>query len=133
VTLQTQAARIGYLDVGRIPFPEYLNRYLNLAISIAPLCALAINKARIAENLRNKVIQLDQKNRELEAAQAQIKVLAGIIPICMYCKEIRDDKGYWNKLENFITQHSEAEFSHGICDKCMEEKYGYLLDEQKPL
>jgi len=46
----------------------------------------------------------------------------------MYCKEIRDDKGYWNKLEKFITENSEAEFSHGICEKCMAEKFSDYLD-----
>lgn len=61
---------------------------------------------------------------ELEKVTEQIKVLSGIIPICMYCKEIRDDKGYWNQLEKFITENSEAEFSHSICEKCMTEKFG---------
>lgn len=68
--------------------------------------------------------ELNRKNRALKEAKEQIKMLNGIIPICMYCKEIRDDKGYWNQLEKFITENSEAEFSHGICEKCMAEKYG---------
>lgn len=68
--------------------------------------------------------ELNRKNRALQEAKEQIKTLSGIIPICMYCKEIRDDKGYWNQLEKFISEHSEAQFSHGICDKCMSEKFG---------
>ena len=71
--------------------------------------------------------QAEQKlTRMIEAlkeALAKVKLLSGIIPICQYCKKIRNDQGYWNKLEEFISQHSEAEFSHGICDKCMEERY----------
>ena len=59
----------------------------------------------------------------LKEALAKVKLLSGIIPICQYCKKIRNDQGYWNKLEEFISQHSEAEFSHGICDRCMEERY----------
>ena len=55
---------------------------------------------------------------ELETALSKVKLLSGIVPICMYCKEIRDDQGYWNQLEAFISEHSEAEFSHGICPKC---------------
>lgn len=67
---------------------------------------------------------LNRKNRALQKAREQIKVLSGVVPICMYCKEIRDDRGYWNRLEQFIEEHSEAQFSHSICDKCLEKKYG---------
>ena len=56
-------------------------------------------------------------------AEEEIKTLRGIIPICMHCKEIRDDKGYWNQLEKYISEHSYAAFSHGICDKCLEKIY----------
>jgi hypothetical protein len=66
--------------------------------------------------------ELNRKNRQLLDAQEQIKTLTGIIPICMYCKEIRDDEGFWNQMEVFIENHSQAKFSHGICDKCMEQK-----------
>lgn len=66
---------------------------------------------------------------KLETATERIKVLSGILPICMYCKEIRDDEGYWSQLEKFITENSEAEFSHGICESCMKEKYGTEMTE----
>ncbi|WP_320043743.1 PAS domain S-box protein [uncultured Desulfobacter sp.] len=56
-------------------------------------------------------------------AEEQIKTLQGIIPICMHCKEIRDDKGYWNKLEKYISEHSDVQFSHSICDECLEKLY----------
>lgn len=55
--------------------------------------------------------------------EEELRVLKGIIPICMHCKEIRDDKGSWNQLEKYISEHSEAQFSHGICDKCLEKHY----------
>ncbi len=60
---------------------------------------------------------------ELEQAMENIKVLSGIIPICMHCKKIRDDKGYWNQLEVFIQSHSSAQFSHGLCEACLEKYY----------
>lgn len=60
---------------------------------------------------------------ELEQAMEKIKVLSGIVPICMHCKQIRDDKGYWNKLEAFISEHSDAQFSHSICEACLEKYY----------
>ena len=52
---------------------------------------------------------------ELKNAREEIKSLRGIIPICASCKKIRDDKGYWNQIEAYISEHSEADFSHGIC------------------
>ena len=58
---------------------------------------------------------------ELKAAQAKVKVLSGLLPICANCKKVRDDKGYWNQIETYIQDHSEAEFSHGICPACARE------------
>jgi len=60
---------------------------------------------------------------ELQAALATIKKLHGILPICSSCKKIRDDKGSWNQLESYIREHSEAEFSHGICPDCAKRLY----------
>ncbi|MEW6520367.1 MAG: cache domain-containing protein [Thermodesulfobacteriota bacterium] len=60
---------------------------------------------------------------ELRKALEDIKTLQGIVPICAFCKQIRDDSGYWNQLEKYVTEHSHAEFSHSICPKCMAERY----------
>src|SRR5665811_874631 len=67
----------------------------------------------------------DRKQAELgrEAALARIKKLEGVIPICMHCKKIRDDKDSWNQLEKYISDHSEALFSHGICPECVRKHY----------
>lgn len=66
---------------------------------------------------------LNRKNIALQKAQNQIKTLTGIIPICMYCKEVRNDEGYWKKVEEYIEENSDAQFSHGICQKCLEKHY----------
>ena len=60
---------------------------------------------------------------ELEESSNEIKVLSGLLPICASCKKIRDDKGYWNQIEKYIKEHSEAEFSHGICPECAKKLY----------
>ena len=83
----------------------------------------------ITNELANISRDLQRKNRALEEAYDKIKVLSGIVPICMHCKEIRDDKGYWNKLEEFITDHSEAQFSHSICPACIKKHYPDFADE----
>ena len=57
---------------------------------------------------------------ELQKALDSIKTLRGLLPICCYCKKIRDDRGYWSQLEVYIQSHSEADFSHGICPECVE-------------
>jgi nitrate/nitrite-specific signal transduction histidine kinase len=61
---------------------------------------------------------LERTNKELEKRLHEIKTLQGILPICSYCKKIRNDKGSWEQMEMYIRDHSEAEFSHGMCDDC---------------
>ncbi|SRR5712692_288621 len=60
---------------------------------------------------------------DLQEALNRIKTLKGLLPICAACKKIRDDKGYWNHIENYIRQHSEAEFTHGICPSCAQKLF----------
>ncbi len=81
----------------------------------------AIVKARIKTHLTAKFQhdKLLRQKEKLQKAMEQIKVLRGFLPICAYCKKIRDDQGYWNKIEQYISEHTEAEFSHGICPDCM--------------
>jgi PAS domain S-box-containing protein len=71
-----------------------------------------ITDRKRAEKEREKLI------KELREALAKVKKLSGMLPICSHCKKIRDDKGYWSRLEAYIQNHSEAEFSHGICPEC---------------
>ena len=66
---------------------------------------------------------------DLQDALTKIKRLRGLLPICASCKKIRDDKGYWNELEAYILEHSEAEITHGICPDCMKKLYGAVLEE----
>jgi hypothetical protein len=60
-----------------------------------------------------------------------VRTLRGILPICASCKKIRDDKGYWNQLESYIRDHSEAEFSHSLCPECIEKLYPGYRDKLK--
>ena len=66
---------------------------------------------------------------ELKNALTQVKQLTGFIPICASCKKIRDDKGYWNEVERYISEHSEVEFSHGICPGCARKLYPELYED----
>lgn len=64
--------------------------------------------------------ELNQRIHELENAMETVGLLQGLQPICCYCKKIRNDKNYWEQLESYVSEHSEAQFSHGICPECME-------------
>lgn len=74
---------------------------------------------------RRKEVEEEKKVliEELQAALAKVNVLSGFLPICASCKKIRDDKGYWNQIESYIRDHSEAEFSHSICPDCVKKLY----------
>jgi len=67
---------------------------------------------------------------QLQKALDRVKLLSGLLPICCSCKKIRDDKGYWQQLELYIHDHSEAEFSHGICPECFEKLYPEIAKKQ---
>jgi sigma-B regulation protein RsbU (phosphoserine phosphatase) len=64
---------------------------------------------------------LTQHVRELEEALTNVKQLSGLLPICSYCKKIRDDQNYWERVDAYVTKHSEAQFSHSICPQCYED------------
>jgi PAS domain S-box-containing protein len=91
---------------------------------------LAGKMASFIDITKRKEIEADREKLigKLQDALNKIKTLRGIIPICASCKKIRDDKGYWNQLESYIREHSEAVFSHGICPECTEKIYPDLND-----
>ncbi len=72
--------------------------------------------------------QLAAQVQKLRQALEHIEILQGILPICMYCKKIRNGTGYWEQVEAYIASHSEARFSHGICPECMERHYPEFRD-----
>ena len=71
----------------------------------------------------NLEVLVEERTRELKESLEKVKILNGMLPICASCKKIRDDKGYWNQIEAYIGEHSEATFSHGICPGCAKELY----------
>jgi sigma-B regulation protein RsbU (phosphoserine phosphatase) len=77
-------------------------------------------RARMQTGRRIVALQqsLAQRVRELEEALHQVKQLNGLLPICSYCKRIRDDRNYWQQVESYVSTHTDARFSHGICPDC---------------
>ncbi|PVV85156.1 hypothetical protein [Dehalogenimonas alkenigignens] len=80
-----------------------------------------LTRANLA--LERDIIERKRIEGELREALAQVKTLTGLLPMCANCKKIRDDKGYWSSVEKYISTHSEAEFTHGICPDCLEKLY----------
>jgi DNA-binding NtrC family response regulator len=70
------------------------------------------------------IAERDRLIHELRTALADVKMLRGILPICAACKQVRDDSGAWQQIESYVREHSEADFSHGICPACAERLYG---------
>jgi preprotein translocase subunit YajC len=89
---------------------------LVICILLILIVVFSLKMDRAAKE-RENIIQ------ELQAALAEVTTLRGIIPICASCKKVRDDKGYWNQIETYIRDHSEANFSHGICPECAKKLY----------
>ncbi|RII29959.1 MAG: hypothetical protein CXR30_09180 [Geobacter sp.] len=91
----------------------------------------------INESLEQKVLirtsELEKTNSELSDSIAQIKKLSGMIPICSYCKQIRNDKESWQQLETYISENSEAVFSHGICPECFKREMDNLKSNSTPI
>lgn len=94
---------------------EMEGRYLVRCISYA------IERKRVTS-------EREQLIKELQEAMANIRALTGLLPICSACKMIRDDEGYWNQLEAYITAHSDVEFSHGLCPSCAKQLFPDYID-----
>jgi len=85
----------------------------------------------LEQSLHEKIKEEEVLVGELKAALDQVQKLSGMLPICATCKKIRDDKGYWNKIETYICEHSEAKFTHGMCPDCAKEYRSEYFDKKK--
>ena len=123
--LSNQHERFG-LDELISVFPFLV--FLLLLFSFQQWRRISIKKNELLEKKQNELLE---KNMKLQKALSEIKQLTGIIPICSSCKNIRDDKGSWQQVEVYICDHTEADFSHGICPDCARKLYPELYKEEK--
>ena len=107
---------------------DYIRKPVNPTELVARVSsALALKEERNIRMAREQ--ELLMRTQELEQALREVKVLHGLIPICAKCKRVRTDNGNWQHLEEYIQTHSEAEFSHGICQVCIKDVYpGVIMD-----
>ena len=92
-----------------------------------------IFRARLRVGKRVVELQsaLAERVHELQEALARVRVLQGLLPICSYCKRIRDDGNYWEQLETYFSEHSDATFTHGVCPECYEKRVKPQLERAK--
>jgi phosphoserine phosphatase RsbU/P len=77
-------------------------------------------RLQVASRVVSLQDRLTERVRELEEALGSVRQLQGLLPICAYCKRIRDDQNYWKQVETYLADHSDVQFSHGICPSCLE-------------
>jgi hypothetical protein len=84
--------------------------------------------------LRDLTLRYKGTSEKLSRAISEVRRLSGLLPICAHCKNIRNDEGYWEKVEDYLSDHSDAEFSHSLCPDCMKKLYPELTihEEKEP-
>jgi PAS domain S-box-containing protein len=87
--------------------------------------------SRDVSERRRQLRQREAAIREKEKALAQLRVLSGLLPICTHCRKVRDDEGYWRNLETYISAHSNAVFSHSLCEVCLKQHYGEIIGDDE--
>ncbi|MFZ2196575.1 MAG: response regulator [Thermodesulfovibrionales bacterium] len=109
-----------------------IDKYILKPLDIASLFS---SVEKCAENIMlEKKIQQQNKEKDeliakLQNALDKVKFLSGLLPICSSCKKIRDDKGYWQQIESYVREHSEAQFTHGLCPDCLTKLYPNLIQD----
>ena len=116
--------KLGYTDRLVIPKKPFE------AVEVLQLASALTEKRRLHEEakgqlerlerlVRERTSALEKTNAELTEALGSVQTLSGLIPICAGCKKIRDDAGFWHQVETYVHDHTEAEFSHGLCPDCI--------------
>ena len=101
---------------------DYINKPVN-GVELLARVSSALTLKKEMDCRKEREAELCRSNEELQRALREVKVLRGLIPICASCKKIRNDGGFWQQLEEYIGEHSEAEFSHGLCQPCLKKLY----------
>lgn len=143
-----------YFLICSLPFLYFLNsNYRSYTVKLKSINAeLENHKQHLAELVQERTLALENSNKqlqleikdkikaekqrenliaELQEALSEVKTLSGLLPICSHCKKIRDDHGYWNRIETYIQNRTDAQFSHGLCPKCAEKLYPEIINHDK--
>ncbi len=127
----------GGISVVLPQFPKKVSRALMIGYGTAALSGVVLiiisgtllsrKRSQLLQSNQSLEHQISEKQKiidQLNESNERVDSLSGIIPICMDCKKIRDDEGYWNQVEQFISKNTAAEFTHSVCDKCLLKRLG---------
>jgi hypothetical protein len=106
-------------------YPYFFVELWNLLMYLGFFAVYAVVLSLVKADLDERKMLLE----EIQKALSEVKLLSGLLPICASCKKIRDDKGYWKRIETYISAHSEAQFTHGICPECAKRLYPKDYDD----
>jgi sigma-B regulation protein RsbU (phosphoserine phosphatase) len=107
---------------------DFINKPVN-GVELLARVSSALTLKKEMDCRKHREQELRRSNEALQKALSEVKVLKGLVPICASCKKIRNDQGFWQQLEEYIQQHSEAEFSHGLCAPCIKKLYPGVYKE----
>lgn len=116
--LNVEGKTVGIMGLANKP-SDFNDDDAEIASVLGELASVALMNSRHIDLLK-------EKTRSLELALSQVKTLHGLLPICAQCKSIRNDDGFWTRVEAYLVEHTDAEFSHGLCPDCFEKAYGDL-------
>ena len=126
-------AELNWGMVAKIDLHEARGPFMVIILisAIVGILAIGFGSAFFIKVTNPLLRNLYQTVQALQSSLDKVKLLNGLLPICMSCKKIRDDKGYWNQLEAYIRDHSEAEFSHSFCPDCVKKLYPDLVQSEE--
>lgn len=101
---------------------DYISKPVN-GVELLARVTSALTLKREMDCRKEREAELRRSNEELQRALKEVKVLRGLIPICASCKNIRTDDGLWTRIEEYLSEHSEVQFSHGLCQPCIKKLY----------
>ena len=116
---------VGIMGLANKP-SDFNENDAKMATGFGELAAIALQNSRNMDKRIDAEKQRERVIKDLNDALLEVKRLSGFLPICSHCKKIRNDKGYWDQIETYISRHSEAKFTHGICPDCAQELYPEL-------
>ena len=118
--LNLEGKTVGIMGLANKP-SDFTDEDADIASVFGELAAIALSNSRYLD-------LLNEKTTSLERALSEVKTLRGLLPICARCKKVRNDEGLWTQLEAYLSTHTDARFSHGLCPDCMKELYPEYAD-----
>ena len=123
---------LGRFAADGIAFPRFAGHYAEVAGLVAGAAALGLGHARLYSRLAHAEAEVRGQRDALQEALDKVRTLSGLLPICASCKRIRDDKDTWVRVEEYVTAHSSARFTHGVCPDCCQKLFAELEVEDGP-